>query len=164
MSSTDEKDQIVQAMNRAYFFLKFRPRTEKEVRDYLQKKSEKFYQWSPSTIDSAIEKLKDNHYIDDSKFVEWFVNQRTTGKPKSAFALSHELQKYGIDKDTFTAFFDENPVDEENLALSALKKRWPRYQYLNKKERFQKAVTFLSSRGFKFDIIRKSIEQLETDL
>ncbi len=160
MSSQDEQEQIHQALNRAYFYLKFRPRSEEEVRDYLVKKGEK-YQWSESIIDASITSLKETHLVDDTAFVEWFVNQRSSGKPKSIFALSHELQKYGVKKETVSEFFERNPVNEEDLALKALRRRWQRFQYLDRKVRFQKAAAFLSSRGFNFEIIKKSIHSLE---
>jgi regulatory protein len=157
-----EQDQVHQALNRAFFYLKFRPRSEKEVRDYLQKKAVRF-RWPEAVIETAVASLKEQNYINDDEFVEWFVHQRSTGKPKSAFALSHELQRFGIHKDNVTQFFDTNPVDEEELAFNALQRRWLRYKDLDKKVRFQKAAAFLSRRGFQFDVIKKSIDRIQND-
>ena len=157
---TVEKKQTQRALNKAYFFLKFRPRSEKEVRDYLVKKSESS-RWPPSVIELAIASLKESKYVDDAEFVRWFVEQRSSGKPKSTFALMHELQKFGIYKEVAQIYFQENPIQEEELADKALLRKWSRFQHLNKQERFKKAVAFLSARGFSFDLIKKSIEKLE---
>ena len=159
-SQNEEQDQLHLALNRAYFFLRFRPRTEKEVADYLYKKADT-YHWKPSIVQKVVDSLKENKYIDDENFVEWFVNGRNSQKPKSAFALTHELQKYGVNKDVIANFFQSNPVDEEELALSALRRRWQRFEYLDKSERFKKSAAFLSSRGFSFEIIRKTVQTLE---
>lgn len=156
----DRQDQIHQALNRAYFYLKFRPRSEKEVRDYLYKKSEKFH-WPQEVVEAALTSLKENEYVNDDNFVAWFVEQRSSGKPKSAFALSYELQRFGVSKDIVKKYFEENPVDESELALNALRRKWPRLQHLDKHERFKKAASFLSRRGFSFEKIKASIQRME---
>jgi regulatory protein len=162
MDDQELKEQIQRALNRAYFFLKFRPRTEKEVRTYLEKKSEK-YHWMNGVVDGAITSLKENNFINDDDFIRWFVEQRNASKPKGKFVLQQELLRLGVSKDEIQTFFNENPPEESSLALKALERRWSRYQYLSKKERFEKAATFLSRRGFSFDEIKKSIKKLEND-
>ena len=157
-----EQEQIHQILNSAYFYLKFRPRTEKEVRDYLLKKSEKRH-WSSDAIEKAVSSLKENDFVNDNDFVEWFVHQRISGKPKSAFALHHELQKLGVEKDIITAFFGENPLNEEQLAYDTLKRKWSRFKNFDKKERFKKTVAFLANRGFNFAIIKSTFEKLENN-
>lgn len=159
---TEEQNQIQQALNRAYFFLKFRPRTEKEVTDYLNKKAEKFH-WSSEVVEKAIQSLKEKKYINDADFVEVFVHSRSNLKPKSRYALSGELGKFGVAKETIDLFFEENPVDEDSLASDALKRRWAQYQRFSKQERFQKAAAFLSRRGFSYEIIKKTIQQFENN-
>lgn len=157
-----EEDQIHQALSGAYFFLKFRPRSEKEIREYLIKKAEKFH-WKSTVVEAAISSLKEQNYINDDEFVEWFVYHRKLSKPKSAYALKNELHRFGVDRDNVSEYFEQNPIDEEKLALAALQKRWPRYQNLDKKEQFQKAAAFLSRRGFNFDIIKKCIDHLNSN-
>jgi regulatory protein len=156
------KETVQRALNKAYFYLKFRPRSEKEVRDYLLKKGSQ-YGWSSEVIEASMTSLKENDFVNDESFVEWFVQQRNAAKPKSAFALKHELQKFGIQKDLASKYFEESPVEEEDLAYKALLRKWSRFQYLDKKERFQKAAAFLSRRGFSFDIIKKSIRRFEEE-
>jgi regulatory protein len=158
----EESELIHHALGRAYYYLKFRPRSEKEVRDYLTQKAEKFH-WPVTVVEEAVTSLKEQNYINDADFIEWFVHQRSSGKPKSSFALTHELHRFGVSKEDIQHFFNKNPLNEDNLAFAALEKRWPRYKNLDKKQRFQKAAAFLSQRGFSFDLIKKSIEQLENE-
>ncbi len=156
------KQQIQNALNKAYFYLKFRPRSEKEVSDYLQKKAEKFG-WSSVVVEGAVSALKELNFINDKDFIEWFVEQRNHSKQKSRFALEGELGRFGIDRDLIKNYFEESPLQENELALKALRRRWPRFQYLDKKIRFQKAASFLAQRGFSFGVIKESIRKLEEE-
>ena len=150
------------ALTRAYFFLRFRSRTEKEMRDYLQKKAERFG-WTSAVVDSAISCLKENNFINDGDFVKRFIEQRNISKPKSAYALQNELMRFGVEKQLISAYFQENPQEEDDLAFKALEKKWRSFRFMEKKDRFQKAAYFLSRRGFSFEIIKNSIQRLENN-
>lgn len=153
-------EQIQSALNKAYFFLKFRSRTKKEVEIYLKKKAERFH-WDRGVVDGAIAQLEEQGLIDDVKFIEWFVDQRNRAKPKSKFVLQAELQRLGVSKDLVDSYFTDSPQDEDALALEALRPKWYKFQSLPKRERFQKIVSFLSRRGFSFDSIKKAIQTIE---
>lgn len=148
-------------LNYAYFYLKFRPRTKKEMQNYLYKKIKKRH-FSRDDADRAIADLKEQGLIDDEVFVDWFVEQRARGKPKGGFVLKGELLRLGVAKDLIDRYLEENPLEEETLAFRALKSKRHSFKNLSKKERFNKSAAFLSRRGFPFDIIRKTIEKAET--
>ena len=152
-------DDLLPLLNKAYFFLKFRPRSEKEVREYLYKKTTTTH-WSHEAADKIIEKLKSQELIDDEKFIESFVHSRTALKPKGEKMLRQELLQKGINKELIDNFFSNNIVDEEKLELQILEKRWPRFKSLDGRKRFEKATRFLMSRGFSYDICKKTIEYL----
>lgn len=155
------QEDVQKALNRAYFFLKFRPRTKKEVRDYLLKKSKKFYHWSSEAIDQALLRLEQLDIINDEKFIDSYVRSRNALKPKGEFALRQELMRLGVDKSVIDNYFADNPLDEEMGALQILKSRWSQYRHLDKKTRFEKAIQFLMRRGFTFSIAKKVTEELE---
>lgn len=162
-SKMSTQEDVQKALNRAYFYLKFRPRTKKEVLSYLQKKSEKFYHWTPGVIEKAIESLEETGLIDDKKFIESFVVTRSAVKPKSEFALKRELHNLGVDKDLVDQFFAENPLPQEDLAKKALHNRWFHFLHFDKKTRYEKAVQFLMRRGFSFTIAKKTVEEMERE-
>ncbi len=147
-------------LNYAYFYLKFRPRTKKEVRDYLYKKIKNRH-WSRDDADKVLKRLEEQDFIDDKKFVEWFVEQRNILKPKSEFAIRAELYKYGVEKDVAENYFQEKPLAEDELAEKALRSRWGRFKLLTKEKRFPKALSFLLRRGFSFAVAKIVIEKLE---
>lgn len=153
-------EDLIPLLNKAYFFLKFRPRTEKEVRDYLYKKVSTTH-WSREAAETIIEKLKEQELIDDKKFLEWFIRQRTALKPKSQRLLTRELGQKGVPENLIAEYFSSNSLDEEGLAFSILEKRWPRFKGLNRQKRYEKAARFLMSRGFGYDILKQAIDKLE---
>lgn len=153
-------NDLLPLLNKAYFFLKFRPRSEKEVREYLYKKV-KTTHWSREAADKIIEKLKTQELINDERFIDWFIRNRTTLKPKGEKMLRQELLQKGISKELIDNFFSKNIIDEEPLALQILENRWPRYKNISSQKRFEKATRFLMSRGFNYDICKKTIEKLE---
>jgi len=155
-----ETEDLRRLLNFAYFYLKFRPRTKKEVKDHLLKKI-KTRHWSTSEVDLALKKLEDQSFINDEAFVTWFVEQRNKSKPKSEFAIRRELRRFGIEQEKIDKYFEKNLLDEESLAHKALVPRWKRLKSFDKRKRFEKASRFLLSRGFSYDILRKTIERLE---
>ncbi len=157
------EDSLKQALNLSYFYLKFRPRTKKEVVNYLNRKSHK-NQYNQEIINKVIKRLEEEDLINDKKFIDWFVDQRNRSKPKSRFVLTAELLRLGIEKDLVDYYFQDSPQDEENLAKQALIKRWRQFSRLPKDKRFQKAASFLSCRGFNFEIIKKTIDRLEENM
>jgi len=154
------KEEFNQALNLVYFFLKFRPRTKKEIIAYLQKKSRRFH-FDETTIDAVVKELENDKLINDEKFIEWFIEERSRTKQKSSFVLKSELLRLGVEKTLIDAYFNLHPQNEEELAVKALFSRWHRFQNLPRDEKFQKAVQFLMRRGFDFGVAKKAIDEVE---
>lgn len=153
-------EELQSALNAAYFYLKFRPRSRKEVETYLIKKSALF-NWSEEIVGRALESLERNKYINDQSFVEWFVSSRNSSKQKSEYLLRGELLRFGIDKSLLDIYFAENTQDDVTLATQALQTRWNRLHELSPRDRLQKAAVFLQRRGFSWETIKKVVDKLE---
>lgn len=147
-------------LNYAYFFLKFRPRTRKEIKIYLNKKIQKHH-WSQDDVKKVIQHLENIELINDKNFIKWFVEQRTIIKPKGTRVLRQELLKHGLEKEMIDEYFSSYSMDEEQLAEKTLQERWQRFKNLDKRKRFEKAAGFLLRRGFSFDIAKTTIKMLE---
>lgn len=156
----DDREEFLKALNYAYFYLRFRPRSKKELIDYLNKKAKR-WRWSEKLVNKAIKELEELKLIDDAKFIEWFVEQRSAAKPKAVFLLKRKLALYGIPKEIVDEYFETNEFDEVTLANKAVLYRWNQWKSLDKRERFLKAAAFLSRRGFRYDTIKKTIAELE---
>ncbi len=156
---TEKDENFNKLLNYAFFFLKFRPRSSKEIEMYLNKKIKNRH-WSQDDIKKVIQHLEGLDLINDKNFVKWFVEQRILLKPKSKYALRQELLKHGIDKEIIEEYFSSNLMDEEKLAEKILHERWHRYKNLDKRKRFEKSASFLMRRGFNFEIVKKTITEL----
>ena len=124
-------DDLQSLLDYAYFFLKFRPRSKKELEIYLYKKIQKRH-WSQDDVKKVIQHLEELDLVSDKNFVKWFVEQRMLLKPKSEFALKQELLKHGISKEIIDEYFSSHSINEEELAEKTLRERWYRYKYLDK--------------------------------
>lgn len=139
-------------------FLAVRPRTEKEIRDYLSKKIAKkeainFSQAAQSPVlESIVLKLKKYNYIDDLEFAKWFISSRFRTKPKSVNFIKMELSKKGIKRETYEDLF-KNSQDETQIAKKAIEQKIKRWENLSAEEFKKKFFNYLISRGFSYETI-----------
>ncbi len=144
------------ALALSYHFLSFRPRSVFEIQTFLRKKALR-YHFSEDEIQSAIDVLKSQGFLNDKDFIKSFVSTRNTLKPKSRIVLQMELKKFGISAEDIDTYFSENMVDEEELAKQALQKKAKSLRMISdEKKRFVRAISFLQRRGFSYDIAKKA--------
>lgn len=155
-------DDLIPLLNIAFFYLKFRPRTIKETREYLYKKV-KTTHWSHVAVDKVIDHLIKLKFLDDEEFIDYLVTSRIRTKVKGVFAIKQELNRFGIDKELIDEYFSNIKINEEELAEKILISRWPRFKNLPPKKRFEKAMSLLQRRGFNFEIGRKTIDKFLSD-
>lgn len=130
-----------------------RPRSEKEILDYLQRKK-----IDQNLVTEIIQKLKSLRMLDDSAFAEWWIEQRATFRPKGKIALKVELKQKGIGKEIIDELIG-NRVDEFALAKQAAQKKIKLYRKLSPQEFRQKMTSFLAQRGFTWETIKKVLEE-----
>ncbi len=134
------------ALDVALHFLKFRPRTEFEVRRRLSTKYEE------GEIDDVIRVLERNKLLDDAEFAKMYVRDRNRFRPSGSYLLKMELKKLGIsDQDIENALTEQ---DEEELARQAIESK---SKYRNAD--FAKQAAFLQRRGFNTNIIFKLLRK-----
>ncbi|MGB9883099.1 MAG: regulatory protein RecX [Microgenomates group bacterium] len=146
-------------LNKAYFYLKFRPRTEKELRQYLEKKIIKT-NFSQEDIEAVIEKLKEQDLINDKKFIDLYVKDRVALKPKGIRVLKQELMVKGISPQLIDEYFSQNQINEKELIKKILEKKLDRLKNVDYQKKYEKLLSFLIRRGFDFQVAKKAIEEL----
>lgn len=132
---------------RALEWVLVRPRSEKEVYDYLykkvyEKKIDKNY------ISIIIEKLKDKKYLDDAKFAEYYVENRFVKKGISRKRLKMELMKKGVTAETIEQVLDGRNDEEEILKIIAKK----RAKYDD-----EKLTRYLCRQGFSYQLAQSLV-------
>ncbi len=136
-------------------YLSYRPRSEKEIRDYLKKKG-----IDEVLCEEVLGQLRDRDYVDDHEFAVWWVEQRNRFRPRGKYALKMELGKKGIAKNIIEQVL-EAQVDEFVLARQVAKKKRSRYQDLDYWDKRKKLKGFLSRRGFSWEAINEVLDELE---
>src|SRR5260221_4154782 len=83
----------------AFRYVSFRPRSEREIREFLQTKLKRWHIAGDVSVVKAIDRLREYGHVDDRKFAAWWVSQRSAFRPKGARALKAELFKKGVSRD-----------------------------------------------------------------
>jgi regulatory protein len=152
-----KEDAIEKGYLQALNFISYRPRSEAEVARRLEK-----YEIPDEIAEAVMMRLKQNRYVDDSKFAELWVDNRCEFRPRGAYALRMELRSKGVSEDVISLALTD--LDEEGLALKAARKASRRYDRLTNKDFQQKIYGYLSRRGFKYDIISSTLTVLREEV
>lgn len=130
-----------------------RPRSERELRDYLIRKKTEVEQ-----TDALVEWAKTSGRLDDAVFARWFAENRLR-KQRSWRHISAELRGKGISPDTIQSIEAEIgsvvSIDEQNLRelVNKLRDR-PRYSDEVRLKRY------LLSKGFDYQLVKEIVSDL----
>lgn len=151
-----KNNDVQTLLSRAYYFLRFRSRTKKEVSTYLAKKANSLC-LSQESVKKVLETLFLEGYIDDNKFIQEFIEYRSANKPKGRRALTFELRKKGIPTDQIEEYFNKNQFDEHALLRNIIQKN--SHLDFSDEKTHRRFVAKLIRRGFHYSDIQNSIEE-----
>lgn len=132
-------------------WLMMRPRSARELKDYLRRKEA-----SDELIERLVADFQKLKYQDDRQFAIWWVEQRRTGKQRSARYIMSELGAKGVDREIINEILAENNTkDIDALRILVAKKR--------KSTRFaadeQKLIAYLARQGYSFSLIKEVLAE-----
>ena len=151
---------LQQAVDRAYNYLSYRPRSREEVRRYLRRK-----ETPPETIEAALARLDRLDLINDHSFASFWVESREQFSPRGARALKNELRMKGVEREVVEEMIDDEKDEERSLragrkkALSLV--RIPGMDFATFRARLG---SFLQRRGFGYDVSTRTIRALWKEL
>lgn len=141
-----------------------RPRSAREVRDYLYKKTlSKKYKTrkgdikdregvSQSVTERVFDRLVERSHIDDERFARYWIENRNQRKGSSLRKLRSELITKGVDGRIIdAALADSERNDGEEIAKIIAKKRT--------KYNDEKLIAYLARQGFRYDDIRSALDE-----
>ena len=134
-------------------FLGPRNRSASEIRQHLTAKG-----WPAEAAHQAIERLKQEGYVDDRLFTTQWIDYRSRTAPRSRMAMMQELKQKGIARETILSAVAT--MDEAALALDCARKKarqWRRYDGVQKEQRI---AAFLQRKGFPFAVCRETARAL----
>lgn len=147
IAALQREDEFDYAKQTAVRLISYRPRSVAEVTRHLQKKG-----YDDDIITRVVERLETVKLLDDATFVDYWVEQRETFKPRSHLALRQELRRKGVSRKLIDARLAD--VDETEAARRAAAKRAVRWSHLPEEEFRARLGRFLQRRGFNYEIIR----------
>ncbi|PMP72437.1 MAG: hypothetical protein C0186_01200 [Thermodesulfovibrio aggregans] len=125
-------------------------RTEAELRDRLYRKG-----FSQMDIDDAVAYLKQNGFIDDSRFIqkaEKIAQDRFLGN----MGLKNYFTRRGIDKELLDSIPE---IDEFSLAQKLIQRKIHLIKNDPEDKKMAKIAGFLLRRGFSWDTINKFLNE-----
>ena len=157
-----DETEYERLLGAAIRFVSFRPRTKKEFREFCHKTLKRHHTTAPLVIEKVLARLTELGYVDDLKFVEWWVGQRRAFKPKGTRVISMELRAKGIPKDvidTYMASVSEDS-DEYLLAQKAVARKVALWKTLPAIAQKKKLYDFLSRRGFDSETVARVVDDV----
>lgn len=142
-----------------YVFM--RPRSRREVLDYLYRKTRPSRTRSgalkdgyPKTLTARVlAKLEEKGYIDDLSFARYWVDNRNLRKGISARKLRSELMAKGVDGSVIDIVMSSSDRDERDDLQKIIAKRVTKY------DDEQKLIAYLARQGFSYDDIKDGLAE-----
>lgn len=159
LNSLQSESDFGKVYGRALEYCLMRPRSQKEVRDYLYRKTRpyrnKLGELKPGTSTDitarVFDKLIQKNYLDDSKFAKFWVENRSITKGSSRRRLMAELKIKGVENSIIEqALSETDRCDDDEIQKIIAKKR---SRYADP----QKFMAYLARQGFAYDDIRRAL-------
>ena len=113
-------------------------------------------------FDAYIPKLKDQNFLNEERYVKAFISahsKKKWGKTKIKSALSGKRIESGLIK-KYLDLIEEGDYDEQIKEL--LQKKWNSIRTGSPKEKKNKLIRFLLSKGFEMSKVMKAVKEMES--
>ena len=131
-----------------------RPRSIRELRDYLYRKKAE-----PEQITGLTEEFESRGYISDLKYAEWLIEMRQRGG-RSNRAIQNELMKKGVNREIISETLPKDSEQDQQLLRQVIEKKRRLSRYKNDE---MKLKQYLIRQGFSYDDIMVVLSDTITD-
>lgn len=152
-----DKDQTVQAFERAIRFLGHRPRSRTEVQRRLASQG-----YPETTIEKVLDRLTELEYLNDRAFARYWVENRQEFSPRGRRALAYELQQKGISRAVIDEVLTE--IDSLGAAYEAAQKKARSLRGKPTRQIQERLAGFLLRRGFDYEVSRQVVAQILAEM
>lgn len=168
LQALEVESQFGRMYARALEYSMVRPRSVKEMRDYLWRKtlSRKVKTKTGEVVerpgvsqevtDRVLERLVDRGYVDDEKFTQFWVEYRHARKGTSLRRLKLELAQKGVARETVDRIVSESERNDKSELEKIIAKKQARYP-----DR-QKFIQYLMRQGFSYDDVVSAVDAAES--
>lgn len=150
---------------RALEYAFMRPRSTKEMRDYLWRKTRDTHVRNRKTgelklrrgvsreiADRVLEKLTQKGYVNDHDFARFWTENRMQSKGVSRRRLMVELRTKGIAPEVIEEIMQNSTRDEKSELEKMIAKKQQRYPDV------QKLMAYLVRQGFSYDDVKSALD------
>ncbi len=143
----DESERAYEATLR---YLTYRPRSRSEVQGYLARR-----QVAAEQASAILERLERLGLLDDAAFAQMWVENRDRLRPRSRWALRHELRAKGVGE----ADIDRavSAVDESEGAMQVALRYGRRYARHEEAIFRRRLLALLQRRGYRYDVAAPAV-------
>ena len=150
--------QFSYAKNLALYHLSFKARTEKEVREYLNK-----HNIDLQIASQVISNLKEDNWINDCQYAYSIVNANQLSGDKGPYSLLQKLSQKGVVKTTVEEVLNE--FDFSQVAQRIAEKLFKKYDgKLPARALQEKIIQNLANKGFSYADAKWAFEQLDSQV
>ena len=144
------------AFDTALYFLTFKDRTIKEIKDKLKEKG-----YSDSDIEDALVKLIDYGYINEKNYAFSYI--KSNMNKKGAKLITMELIQKGLDKGVIMEQLSYFQDDEEDIVYSSVCKKYKDVDLDDEKQR-RRVFSYFVRRGFKYESVSSALSKYRKNI
>jgi regulatory protein len=146
-------DRYQRCLNAAIRYLGYRPRSEAEIKQRLQR-----HGFDSECTEKALARLKEQGLVDDIAFARFWKENRETFSPRSRRMTKWELRRKGLNSDIIEQVISE--VDDKDSAYRAALSRAYRLSTSDYQTFRQRLGEYLGRRGFSYSVIHETTERV----
>ena len=147
-------NNYIECYNKAIKYITIKLRTKKEI-------EKKLNEYPKDIVDKVIGKLMKMGYLDESKYIQAFINDQVNLGNKGPFYITKELEKLGLNSNMIIN--EVSKIDEE-IWIEKVRKIVDKKLKSNKMSKrmfILKIKSYLNNLGYNKNVIDKVIDNLE---
>jgi len=165
LTELENESQFGKLYTRSLEYALIRPRSQREMRDYLYRKTRDTRTKtgtikkgaSPELTERVFNRLFEKGYINDEKFATFWVENRNVRKGSSIRKLQTELQAKGVDRSVIEQTLETSDRSDSEELRKIIAKKASRY------DDEQKFMAYLMRQGFRYDDVKEALGSLHEE-
>ncbi len=148
-----KSDYFHRCLNTATRYLSYRPRSESEMRERLERRG-----FDGDSVEAVLTKLREQGLADDMAFAQFWKDNRESFSPRSQWLTKLELRRKGVAADIIDRVVEE-VHDDDSAYRAAVSKACslPTSDYQGFRRRLG---SYLKRRGFGYGVINHTVERI----
>jgi len=155
----ENESQFGKLYTRSLEYVLIRPRSQRELRDYLYRKTRDTRTKtgdvkkgvSKELTERVFQRLLEKGYLDDEKFARFWVENRNVRKGSSLRKLRSELQAKGVESGIVQQVLENSERSDSDELRKVIAKKASRY------DDEQKLMAYLVRQGFRYDDVKEAL-------